>query len=75
MIEDFAGGSRGLLLDWEFAVKITKQGEYDLGGTVSVRALANFSQLTLGITGDPSFHFCQFTGAACNRISQVKGFI
>jgi len=39
MIEDFDDGSRGLLLDWEFAVKITKQGEYDLGGTVSVHAL------------------------------------
>ena len=37
MIEDFDGGLRGLLLDWEFAVKITKQEEYDLGGTVSVR--------------------------------------
>jgi len=37
MIEDFDDGLRGLLLDWEFAVKITKQGEYDLGGTVSVR--------------------------------------
>ena len=75
MIEDFDGGSRGLLLDWEFAVKITKQEEYDLGGTVSVRAPANFSQLTLSITGDPSFHFCQSTGAACDRISQVKSFI
>ena len=39
MIEDFDDGSHGLLLDWEFAVKITKQGEYDLGGTVSVHAL------------------------------------
>jgi len=75
MIEDFDDGSRGLLLDWEFAVKITKQGEYDLGGTVSVHALTNFSCLTFSITGDSSLPFCQSTGTARDRILQVNSFI
>ncbi|KAI6156796.1 hypothetical protein BKA82DRAFT_148513 [Pisolithus tinctorius] len=34
MIEDFTNGSCSFLLDWEFAVWVTLQGEYDLGGTV-----------------------------------------
>ncbi|KAF8436279.1 hypothetical protein L210DRAFT_3648035 [Boletus edulis BED1] len=34
MIEDLPdGASRGFLLDWEFAVEITKRGEYSVGGT------------------------------------------
>ncbi|KAI6006705.1 hypothetical protein F5J12DRAFT_782940 [Pisolithus orientalis] len=33
MIEDFANGLHSFLLNWEFAVQITLQGEYDLGGT------------------------------------------
>ncbi|KIO09339.1 hypothetical protein M404DRAFT_21903 [Pisolithus tinctorius Marx 270] len=40
MIEDFANGSRGFLLDWEFAVRVTLQGEYDLGGTGTVPFLS-----------------------------------
>ncbi|KAI6008821.1 hypothetical protein F5J12DRAFT_782253 [Pisolithus orientalis] len=33
MIKDFTNGSCGFLLDWEFAVQVMLQGEYDLGGT------------------------------------------
>ncbi|KAI6002562.1 hypothetical protein F5J12DRAFT_783738 [Pisolithus orientalis] len=33
MIKDFTNGSHGFLLDWEFAVWVTLQGEYDLGST------------------------------------------
>ncbi|KAI5996036.1 hypothetical protein F5J12DRAFT_785519 [Pisolithus orientalis] len=33
MIEDFANGSHGFLLDWEFAVWVTLQGNMTLGGT------------------------------------------
>ncbi|KAI6144476.1 hypothetical protein BKA82DRAFT_30608 [Pisolithus tinctorius] len=40
MIEDFANGSHGFLLDWEFAVQVTLQGEYDLGGTGTVPFLS-----------------------------------
>ncbi|KAI6142015.1 hypothetical protein BKA82DRAFT_4361475 [Pisolithus tinctorius] len=40
MIEDFANGSCGFLLDWEFAVRVTLQGEYDLGGTGTVPFLS-----------------------------------
>ena len=34
MIEDIRNGSRGLLLDWEFAVQINRQHKYEMGGTV-----------------------------------------
>ncbi|KIN93286.1 hypothetical protein M404DRAFT_36223 [Pisolithus tinctorius Marx 270] len=40
MIEDFANGSHGFLLDWEFAVWVTLQGEYDLGSTGTVPFLS-----------------------------------
>ncbi|KAI6019709.1 hypothetical protein F5J12DRAFT_780815 [Pisolithus orientalis] len=36
MIEDFANGLRSFLLNWEFAVWVTLQGEYDLGGTEAI---------------------------------------
>ncbi|KAI6154776.1 hypothetical protein BKA82DRAFT_4010539 [Pisolithus tinctorius] len=36
MIEDFANGSCSFLLDWEFAVRVMLQGEYDLGGTEAI---------------------------------------
>lgn len=35
MIEDTEDGARGFLLDWEFAVEINEQNEYDMCGTVS----------------------------------------
>ncbi|KAI6015336.1 hypothetical protein F5J12DRAFT_781332 [Pisolithus orientalis] len=36
MIKDFANGSCSFLLDWEFAVWVTLQGEYDLGSTEAI---------------------------------------
>ncbi|KAI5984929.1 hypothetical protein F5J12DRAFT_787488 [Pisolithus orientalis] len=36
MIEDFTNGSHNFLLDWEFAVQVTLQGEYDLGGAEAI---------------------------------------
>jgi hypothetical protein len=35
MIEDIDGGSRGALIDWEFAARITSDDLYTAGGTVS----------------------------------------
>ena len=35
MIEDFKGGSHGLLLDWEFGVEVNEQHSHNVGGTVS----------------------------------------
>ncbi|KAI5988229.1 hypothetical protein F5J12DRAFT_898293 [Pisolithus orientalis] len=40
MIEDFTNGSHSFLLDWEFAVWVMLQGEYDLGGTGTVPFLS-----------------------------------
>ncbi|KAI5990036.1 hypothetical protein F5J12DRAFT_786564 [Pisolithus orientalis] len=40
MIEDFANGSHSFLLDWEFAVQVMLQGEYDLGSTGTVPFLS-----------------------------------
>ncbi|KAI5999845.1 hypothetical protein F5J12DRAFT_784609 [Pisolithus orientalis] len=36
MIKDFANGLCSFLLDWEFAVWVTLQGEYDLGSTEAI---------------------------------------
>ncbi|KAI5999761.1 hypothetical protein F5J12DRAFT_784540 [Pisolithus orientalis] len=36
MIKDFTNGSHSFLLDWEFAVRVMLQGEYDLGGTEAI---------------------------------------
>jgi hypothetical protein len=35
MIEDTKDGSRGALIDWEFAARITSDNMYSAGGTVS----------------------------------------
>jgi len=35
MIEDADGNSLGMLIDWEFAVAITPENKYDIGGIVS----------------------------------------
>lgn len=35
MIEDTEDGSRGALIDWEFAARITSDDMYSAGGTVS----------------------------------------
>ncbi|KAI6030964.1 hypothetical protein F5J12DRAFT_779972 [Pisolithus orientalis] len=43
MIEDFANGSHGFLLDWEFAVWVMLQGEYDLGSTYAKGTVPFFS--------------------------------
>ncbi|KIO11693.1 hypothetical protein M404DRAFT_20309 [Pisolithus tinctorius Marx 270] len=40
MIKDFANGLHSFLLDWEFAVQVTLQGEYDLGSTGTVPFLS-----------------------------------
>ncbi|KAI5981390.1 hypothetical protein F5J12DRAFT_900839 [Pisolithus orientalis] len=40
MIKDFANGLHSFLLDWEFAVWVTLEGEYDLGGTGTVPFLS-----------------------------------
>jgi hypothetical protein len=34
MIEDDGNGTHGMLIDWEFAVKILKNQSYTVGGTV-----------------------------------------
>ncbi|KAI6006655.1 hypothetical protein F5J12DRAFT_782901 [Pisolithus orientalis] len=36
MIKDFANGLHNFLLDWEFAVWVMLQGEYDLGSTEAI---------------------------------------
>ncbi|KAI6139398.1 hypothetical protein BKA82DRAFT_141488, partial [Pisolithus tinctorius] len=50
MIKDFANGSCSFLLNWEFAVQVTLQGEYDLGSTVipflSVNILCQLKEAT-----------------------------
>jgi hypothetical protein len=39
-IEDLDdGGSRGLLLDWEFGAEVNEDGRYSVGGTVSQQSL------------------------------------
>ncbi|KAI5988489.1 hypothetical protein F5J12DRAFT_898178 [Pisolithus orientalis] len=52
MIEDFANGSHSFLLDWEFAVWVMLQGEYDLGstGTVPFLSVNTLCQLKEAIT-------------------------
>ncbi|KAG1830052.1 hypothetical protein DFJ58DRAFT_737130 [Suillus subalutaceus] len=50
MIEDIRGGSRGVLIDWEFAMRITKDDMYPTGGTgtipfMSVHALTEMAQI------------------------------
>ncbi|KAI6002439.1 hypothetical protein F5J12DRAFT_948084 [Pisolithus orientalis] len=40
MIKGFTNGSYGFLLDWEFAVWVMLQGEYDLGSTGTVPFLS-----------------------------------
>jgi hypothetical protein len=36
MIEDNGDGTHGMLIDWEFSVKIVQGDQYGVGGTVSV---------------------------------------
>lgn len=46
MIEDIEGGSRGALIDWEFAMRITADNMYPTGGTVSGMHLFDVRVLT-----------------------------
>ncbi|KAG2339631.1 hypothetical protein BDR05DRAFT_1003140 [Suillus weaverae] len=50
MIEDIEGGSRGVLIDWEFAMRIMKDNMYPTGGTgtipfMLVHALTEMGQI------------------------------
>ena len=46
LIEDLVNKIQGMLIDWEFAVEITFEQEYGIGGTVSIHSVLDH-ELTL----------------------------
>jgi len=73
LIKDLVNEIQGMLIDWEFAVEITFEQEYGVGGTVSIHSVLDH-ELTL-VQGTIPFLSIGLLEQICDRLQRknLKG--
>lgn len=74
LIEDLVNKIQGMLIDWEFAVEITFEQEYGIGGTVSLIHFVLDHELTL-VQGTIPFLSISLLEQICDKLKRknLKG--